>query len=281
MFDDRVLKHGPWSISKANVLDICAKQFANKYVRKQKEQRKSSSSRVGVVVHALLEKELESPGQKLTELLEKHAEQDQLTSDERREALTRIPAVEEFGVRIRKFKEQNGVKQELIEYKLAMNSDFTAATFFSNSSLLRGVLDHGMITDKNVMIVIDHKTGRKKPITEHSTQLYAYMLLVMANFGVTQVQCGINYIGSPTVDWFPRLDGSSGAWSREEVAKLRLWLEHYLNKSARKLVLIDAQEERAETGWQCEYCGYVDGCPDGLEALNKRRAKKGGGALNL
>jgi hypothetical protein len=276
MFDERVLKHGPWSISKANLLDLCGVQFDYKYVRKQKEGRKSSSSRVGVVAHALLEAELKQNGQDLTKLLTEATTKDELTTDEHREVLTRLPAIADFGVRIRRFKEANGVTQEFVEHQLGMKADFTHTSFFDNTSLLRGVLDHAMITRDNVMIVLDHKSGKKKRIQEHSTQFYAYMLMVMANFPVHAVQCGINYIGTDSVDWFPRENGDSGAWTREAVVGLRPWLATYLNKSARKLQLIDEHKAEPETGWQCDYCGYVDACSVGAEVVEQRKKKRGG-----
>jgi CRISPR/Cas system-associated exonuclease Cas4 (RecB family) len=281
MFDERVLKHGPWSISKANLLDLCGAQYAYKYVEKMKEGRKSSSSRVGVVAHALLEAELTKGGQDLPALLQNAIEKEGLTSDEQREVRTRLPAIADFGTRIRRFKEANDVQQEFVEHQLAIRPDFSRTTFFDKSGLLRGVLDHGMITRDNVMIVLDHKSGKKKKIEEHSTQFYAYMLMVMANFPVVAVQCGINYIGSEQVDWFPRQNGESGAWTREEVSTLRPWLEHYLNKSVRKLQLIDEHHAEPETGWQCDYCGYVDACNVGLAEVERRRMKRGGGTTNL
>jgi CRISPR/Cas system-associated exonuclease Cas4 (RecB family) len=281
MFDERVLKHSPWSISKANLLDVCGMQYAFKYVEKKKESRKSAASRVGVVAHSLLEAELKSPGQDLKAILEEAATKEELSTEERREVLTRIPSVLDFATRIAKFKADNGVTDEFIEHQLAIKPDFSKTTFFDKAGLLRGVLDHGMITRDNVMIVLDHKSGKRKKIEEHSTQFYAYMLMVMANFPVYAVQCGINYIGSDKVDWFPRANGDSGAWTRDEVGKLRIWLEHYLNKSARKLTLIDDRAAQPETGWQCDYCGYVDACDVGAKEVEKRRSRRSGGAPNL
>jgi CRISPR/Cas system-associated exonuclease Cas4 (RecB family) len=281
MFDERVLKHAPWSISKANLLDTCGQQYLYKYVEKRKEGRKSSSSRVGVVAHSLQELELKTPGQELTDNLDKIAEKEGLTTDERRELLVKLPAILDFGTRIRRFKAEQGVTQEFIEHQLAMRPDFTKTSFFDKSGLLRGLLDHGMITKDNIMVVIDHKSGKRKKIEEHATQFYAYMLLVMANFNVVGVQCGINYIGAPSIDWFPKANGDSGVWLRDDVAKLRVWLEHYLNKSARKLAMIDDNTVLPETGWQCEFCGFVDACPEGTAAVEERRAKKDKKSPNL
>jgi RecB family exonuclease len=281
MFEDRVLKHGPWSISKTNLLDLCGAQYAYKYVDKLKEGKKSSSSRVGVVAHALLESELKAPGQELAGLLEIARDKEGLSSEEHRQVMTRIPAISDFAARIRRFKKANGVTQEFIEHQLAIKADFTKTSFFDKTGLLRGVLDHGMITDANVMIVLDHKSGKKKKMEEHSTQFYAYMLMVMANFPVAAVQCGINYIGTDQVEWYPRANGDSGVWTRAEVSELRIWLEHYLNKSVRKLAMIDENAAEPETGWQCDYCGYVDACDVGTREVEKRRAKRGGGSSNL
>ena len=283
MFDEAILRHAPWSISKANLVDLCAKQFRFKYVEKKKETVKSTSSRIGVALHTLQEEELKSPGQHLTDIADKLAVEGAFTTEERREILTRIPAIVDFATRIRKFKADNGVtpENEFIEYKLAMSTTFSKTHFFDNTGLLRGVLDHGMVTRDNVMIVLDHKSGRKKKIEEHSTQFFAYMLMVMANFPIDAVQCGINYIGTDKVDWFPKTNGDSGVWTRSDVSKLRLWLSHYLNKSARKLTEIESGTVTPSTGWQCEYCGYVDSCEVGSAEVKKRRDRRDGGSPNL
>lgn len=281
MFDERVLKRAPWSISKANLLDLCTRQFVFKYEEKRKEIKKNTSSRKGVVAHRLLELELKKPGNELYTLLEKEVVVNQLTEEEHREVRTLIPAILDFCQRIVKFKEDHGVTKELIEYQLAIKPDFTKASFFDNAGLLRGLIDHGMITKDNILIILDHKSGRKKPIHEHTTQFYAYMLMAVANFPISGVQCGINYIGSSSVDWFPRPNGESGVWSRNDIEKLQVWLGHYLNKAVRKLQMIDSGAAEPEVGWQCEYCSYVDACDVGTEHAAKRVAKRAGGSTNV
>jgi CRISPR/Cas system-associated exonuclease Cas4 (RecB family) len=143
--------------------------------------------------------------------------------------------------------------------------------------LLRGVIDHAMRTNDDFLIVLDHKSGKKKPIGEHATQFYAYMALAIVNFPwVRGIQSGIHYIGEPKVEWFPRFDGTSGAWTREEIIRIIFpWLRQYLNRTALKLELIDAGTPKVETGWQCSFCGFSESCEQGQIEIKKRAQKKG------
>ena len=277
-FDARVIKHGPWSVSKNDVLQRCPRQYQFKYVLKEKEQSKKSESKLGVAAHYVLEVALAQPSVDLTELSDKAAAQNDLTTDETRDLRTKLSSIANFVRRIKTFKEDKGVTQELIETKLAITQDYKPCGFFDHRAILRGVVDHALITKDNVMVIIDHKSGRKKPIEQHSTQFYAYMLFAIANYDIAGVQCAINYVGSENVTWFPKANGDHGVWTLHEIIKLRSWLEHTLNACARTLTVIDSLEQGTAAPPNmnnlCGWCGYLDRCPEGQAYVEKRRSAK-------
>jgi len=356
IYSEIVLRHAPWSISKAGVLNLCGKQYLHKYVEKLTEGKKSDSSRVGVVAHAVLEAGLQTPGIDLRAVLHEQIDKHQLSREETIACSARMSAMEDFITRIGAFKAANGVTAEFIEHQLAISPLHTAVPFkvtaktppelwhgtlewlgegrvkvaegsppfpslrahgaylvtpsgvfegahevlavhddvlritdlpvasgvafeggLAVKPLLRGVIDHAMRTHDDFLIVLDHKSGKKKPIGEHSQQFYAYMALAVVNFPWARgVQSGIHYIGEPKVDWFPRFDGNPGAWTREEIlSRVIPWLEQFIGRTAVKLGLVDAGTPRAETGWQCSYCGFSDHCEAGRDEIAKRARRKG------
>lgn len=279
-FHPLVLKYKPWSISKANLFAMCARQGSKKYVEKLKEGKKSTQSRVGVSAHALQEVARKTPLDlaQLTGELATIVQRDDLTTAEAAEVRSKLPAIMDYVERVNRFKVQHGVKQEFTEYQIAIDAEGKGSAFFDNdNTLLRGVIDDAMWTQDDILVVVDHKSGRKKPISEHSTQFYAYMAMCVGVFPELKgIQCAVNYFGSPRLEWFPRFDGASGPWTREEIESIvQPWIATYLNKLSKRLQLVDAGEAPAETGWQCDYCGYVDSCQEGRDAIESRKARRG------
>jgi hypothetical protein len=375
-YNEIVLKHGPWSVSKVGVLNSCGKQYLHKYVEKLSEGKKSDASRVGVVAHAVIEAGLRTPGIDLHSVMREQAEINQLAREELITSSAKLSAIQDFLDRITTFKANNGVTGEYIEHQLAISPTHTAVPFkvtetthpdlwsgqlhwlggdlvepvleqgavfppqgvsaraayvvipqglfkgffevlevdagtlrlaafpppeaqkaiqagtlnfsemlessfikggIASKPLLRGVIDHAMRTSDDYLIVLDHKSGKKKPIAEHSTQFYAYMALALVNFPWVQgVQSGIHYIGEPKVDWFPRFDGKPGAWQRDEISRTMFpWLRQFLNRTALKLGVVDTGAPRAETGWQCGFCGYLAHCEPGQAKVKERAQRKG------
>ncbi len=366
-YNEVVLKHAPWSISKVGVLNLCGKQYLHKYVEKLPEGKKSDSSRVGVVAHAVIEAGLRIPGIDLHAVMREQGEANQLSREELITCSAKMSAIQDFLTRVTDFKKNNGVTDEFVEHQLAISPLHTAVPFKVSSEtppdvwhgellwlgddlvelvgtttgslnglaaraayvvvpkgafkgayeivdvgetttlrlaafpppydpkstpiesvariecgialkpLLRGVVDHAMRTSDDFLIVLDHKSGKKKPIGEHSTQFYAYMALALVNFpGLKGVQSGIHYIGEPKVDWFPRFDGKPGAWTRDEIVRTMFpWLRQFLNRTALKLGVVDTGAPRAETGWQCSFCGFSAHCEQGRAEIEKRARRKG------
>lgn len=369
-YTEIVLKHAPWSVSKVGVLNLCGKQYLHKYVEKLTEGKKSDSSRVGVVAHAVIEAGLRTPGIDLHAVMREQGEANQLSREELITCSAKMSAIQDFLDRVTDFKKNNGVTDEYIEHQLAISPAHEAVPFkvtpesppdvwrgelrwiggdlvelvgattegltglaaravyvvvpkgalkgafevvevgattlrlaafppapdpnapvpvppaapgdvveggVTTKPLLRGVVDHAMRTGDDFLIVLDHKSGKKKPIGEHSTQFYAYMALALVNFPwIKGVQSGIHYIGEPKVDWFPRFDGKPGAWTRDEIVRTMFpWLRQFLNRTALKLGLVDTGAPKAETGWQCSFCGFPAHCEQGRAEIEKRARRKG------
>lgn len=280
---DLVRKYGPWSASKAEVAYGCTRKFAVQYRDKRQEGMKHRTARVGNAAHSMQELVLQKPmtEDELFELAQKYAadEKNALTYEERVGLFARLPAITQYGDRIAKFKRERGVTMELIEHKLAMTFDWLGCPFKHPDAFLRGVLDHGLITQDRVLVMIDHKSGKKQHISKHSTQIYIYMALAVSNFpDIVGVQSGINYVGTPVVDWFPKPRGQPGIWSRAEINDIvKPWLTNYLDGMRPRLNIIEQHREAPAVGWQCEFCGFKDLCPEGkasAEAAISNRALK-------
>ena len=287
MFDERVVRQGPWSLSKAGVLQNCSQQFDFKYVKKIKETTKSSSAQVGIAGHKIIELLSEPPkgdGDKTPTLswdvAEKVIQDYKLPVAEAQTVRAQLPWIRDYLVRVAQFREAWKVQTEYSELKLGMTSSFEIAAFDRDPELFfRGVIDYAMRTEDGYLIIWDHKSGRRKPIQEHHAQLYSYMLLAMVNWpDLRGFQCGINYFGRDEIDWFPRHDGSSGVWTPQEVVQYVVpWFVRYLNTLTKRLAVIQqTQAGTPEPGWVCEYCGYVDRCPPGQAKVAERQAKRAG-----
>lgn len=277
-FIPQVIRSAPWSVSKADSLNRCLSLFKRKYIDKDREETKHASSKVGTATHYVLEVALANPGSDLHKLAEESVEKFTLVSDETRELNNKLADVSNFVTRIRKFKEERGVTYEQLEEKMAIDTAYNSVAFFDSRALLRGVIDQIMITRDKIAVIIDHKTGRKKPIEQHSVQFYAYMLMAAAKYDIVGAQCAINYVGSPSVDWFPKRNGDPGVWTRNDIASLRPWLETFLNQNGRSLDVLQplAKEEEAPTNPNilCGWCGYLNKCEAGQQYVENRRKNK-------
>lgn len=277
-FDPRVLQHAPWSVSKSDALSRCTHLYQLKYILKAKEESKHSASKLGTAAHQVLEIALTQPGSDLGELAKSASETFGLVTEEERELNTKLPAISGFVTRIRKFKAEQGVTAEFLEAKVAIDANYKSVGFFDRRVLLRGVMDQIIITDKKIAVIIDHKTGRKKRIAEHSTQFFAYMLMAAANYDIVGAQCAINYVGTDAVDWFPKSNGDHGVWSLDDIRRLRGWLEAYLNQNSRSLGVLEdlGPEEAAPTNPNilCGWCGYLNRCEPGRASVEARKKTK-------
>lgn len=273
MFDPRILQFAPWSISKVGQLEQCLRQYKFKYIDKHPQGQSGAAARIGSVVHAALEKGLEENSvEHLQEALIKAAESKELllTTQEQEKAMAFLPSAHDFVKRISSFRDRQKVKQVLIEAELAITPDFKSSAYSDRKSLLRGKVDFAMITGDDMLIIIDHKTGKKKLVTEHMPQLYSYAIMGLATYPVKGVQCGIHYVGSPDLQLLP------GMPKDEIVQKLHPWLTNYLNTKAPRIDELLTGNPAPTVGWGCEYCNFAthEHCPEGATEANRRRTSR-------
>jgi hypothetical protein len=237
-------------------------------------------------------------------------ERGKLTTAEHDMVRAFVPKVAKFSEYLRAFIHKHGVHTTLIEHKMAINAAFQAVPFMptrpwregeleelikqnkaprnpedgavlsgeelaeairnGTAPIMRGVLDLGLITKNNDLIIMDHKTGKHKPLSDHAAQLNVYRLFGVASYPVRAVQCAIHYVESGRIDW---TEPMAAERVRREVQP---WLEVFLNKQHHRLQLVDAPTPpNPEIGWQCSYCGYVQECPEGkAEAIRRAELKK-------
>lgn len=313
-FTEYVLRHAPWSFSKFGSIEKCQLQYYNQYVARKSAQGSSAESKVGVAVHYVSEQVVKHDVAPTDAMLADAVKQGKLTTNEVGAMMSFIPKVESFADWLRNFVHQHKVTETLVEYKMGINrygeavpfapsvpwteeellvpweptnrdperpegrplagKELMDAVFNGTAPVVRGVLDLGLLTGNNDLIVLDHKTGKHKNIADHGPQLNIYRLFAAAHYNVRSVQCVIHYVESGRFDWTPPM-------SREAIIRqLRPWLQVYLNKQHYKLKLIDesAAPPPAEIGWWCSWCGYVRDCAPGLEEATRRandRKKKG------
>lgn len=285
-FSPEVLDLRPWSVSKAGVALLCPRQFRFKYRDKFPEHKvvQADASVHGVVLHEILEHCSKDGGLLLNVVSDEVIDQHKVGHEEALKIRAKLPVVADYLDRIRAFKLKNRVVREFIEAQFAIRPDFTATTFDDKTAILRGVVDHGLLLENGLLIVIDHKSGKRKPVQEHEAQFSAYKLMAAAQLPeIIGVQCAIHYIGNPELQW--GIGPTSKApvpWLRKDIEKtLRPWLVHWLN--ARTPALQEATQDPppAKTGWPCDYCGYVSRCPEGLAQVQSRRAKRGEPPIDL
>ena len=96
MFALNVLQNGPWSISKANCLNMCPKQYNYKYITKTPEVSKSAESQFGVFLHQIIETILKNPKIEAETLIEEsdlNIDQKIDRKEKMLEGLVEIPAL--------------------------------------------------------------------------------------------------------------------------------------------------------------------------------------------
>ena len=273
MFDNRILQFAPWSISKVGQLEKCLRHYKFKYIEKHPSGPAGAAARIGSVVHAALEFGLEKNATDgLEKALEKAAKSEDLalTTTELAKARSFLPSAHDFVKRVSTFRETMKVKQVLIEADLAIHSDFTKASYSDKKALLRGKVDFAMITGDDMLVILDHKTGKKKIITEHMPQLYSYAIMGLASYPVRGVQCGIHYVGSPDLQLLP------GMTADEIHNKLHPWLLNYLNSKAPRIEEILTGDPSPTVGWECEFCEFAKhgSCDEGATEANRRKTSR-------
>lgn len=252
-----VQKNGPWSFSKAGVIQKCSLQYDYKYGPHKKEYTEETSqspeSRIGVVVHKALEFALDRIAVK--QAFQFAIDQAELTNDEAEKVMSYFDQVARFTAFIERFKVKHGVKPQnvMIEYKIGISPEFRNVQFFDKTGLFRGVLDFTMLTAKGDAVIIDHKSGKQKALSEYEDQCKAYCVLALAfRPELHGVQTGINFVQTDKLEW--------NKWVSAETIRNEYhpWLVKFLTESCSGL----QKPPTATKGWWCDWCGYKAFCPE-------------------
>jgi ATP-dependent exoDNAse (exonuclease V) beta subunit len=245
-----VLVNAPWSPSKASLAARCGLAFKYQYVDKIKVEQKSSVSRVGVTVHRA--QELLFLNHKVDDAIALSIkEAADLTTKEEETVKTFAQALSDFYNRILAFNKTHAVTEQFTEKKWAITPDFTPCDFASEEGMIRGIVDMGMLVENERLIIIDHKSGRVKPLTEYGVQLDVYTVMGQAHYPqIKSTQCAIHFVAQSKITWAsPR--------NAEHITNvLRPWLMGYLTNRAE-----DAANEAPRMGRHCSWCEYKKLCP--------------------
>ncbi len=249
---EHVLQQAPWSISKAGVIQKCSQQFDFKYgPKKIKELEVFQQATVGVVVHKVLEMALDGTPLKIAF---RHAiDQSGVTTNEIDEIMAFYDQLDRFVKRMTAFQKKHGVmpQNRYIERRWAIKPDFTSTTFFDKTGLFRGVVDFGMLTAKQDLVIIDHKTGKPKDMLEYDAQFKSYCVMALAVMPkIRGVQTAVNFTLTDQLVW------NKFAPAEQIRSEYQPWLVEYLTKSCEKLL----EKPVAVKGWYCGWCGYKSIC---------------------
>ncbi len=252
-FTKKAKKYGPWSSSKLDVAKNCALRFYWKYLEKRREAKIADSrGRIGIAAHQALE--LVSKGQDISRALRKAAIDSRLTITEADDLLFYRPNITRFAERLIKYKKSNPVKNEFIEQKFGLDKDFKSIDFWDNEGIFRGVFDHGLELEAKAAIIIDHKTGERKPISNFQSQLDTYSIAaVKTHPDIDGVQTAVHFVKTGDIDWNPYVD--KGTINKQLVP----WLTDKINSGAENVTADDPQPCK---GWYCTFCGYKTNCPE-------------------
>lgn len=253
-FPEHVLKAGPWSISKAGVIEKCSLQFDYKYgPNKIPEVVTYEQSRVGVAVHKALELTLGGTDQKLA--FQVAEDEGQLTTDEVDQLKSFWDQVRRFYLKTEAFKRKHGVRDVMIERKWGITTEFKPCAFFAKDKVFfRGVLDYALPTASHDLIIIDHKSGKEKDLSYYENQFRVYAIMALAqDAGLRGVQTAVNFIQTDQLRWDKYVPAAT---IRDEYFP---WLVKHLTDACQGLLNSPAPKK----GWWCG-TGKPDatwGCP--------------------
>lgn len=201
-----VMQHTPWSLSKANTAQQCPHKFYLQYVKKVKTPYNVNYyTRVGKAVHKALEYAL--GGMAIGRAFQLAVAGAPLASGEADAVQNFIPAAQRFITGYRDYTARNACAKAQIEQKLSVDFNGNPVKFFDNDKgFFRGVIDvYSKFTTQPAAVVLDHKTGRIKDLSEYQTLFSAYALLLGAQCPELKVAyVGINHMADGTVALAPQ-----------------------------------------------------------------------------
>jgi len=254
-----VLTYNPWSPSKADMAATCSLAYKYRYIDKLETGPKGPAAAIGVAAHRA--QELHLTGIKVAEALDtaiQETSQD-LTSKDIEKVRSFTSAIEDFVQKINTFKHKYKVKEILVEKKFAITADFQPCEFFDNHGMLRGVADFCLLLENGYFIIIDHKTGKPRPLTYYGSQLDAYAVMAKVHYpDIKGVQYAVHFMATPSIVWAP----PKSAKHVEEI--LFPWLLNYIVHREELVKTFDAKP-----GFHCRWCDFRNVCPEAGVASGK------------
>jgi len=255
LFNAAAIKHAPWSMSKASVALSCPFRHRLKYIEhiKGKEAIAGSAARIGSAAHEAIEWVLKGKYD-LKEALRRTVIKTALTSPEMDDVFALAYSLQAFLERLNKFKKKYEVNEQKVELRFGLTADFEKVPFFDKSGRLffRGVWDLCLRVQDDQLVIIDHKSGQVKDISEYHDQLSMYALAGLSIFpGITKVHVALNFMQDATgLHW-------GTPQSAQEVRENALpWFVAHLNKAGES-----AEQNTARKGYWCSFCEYTKMCP--------------------
>ena len=147
----------------------------------------------------------------------------------------------------------------MCEVDWGFTDTYTPAEFFGKDVFFRGKLDLGAITRNNDLFLIDHKSGRAKPLARDEkkrAQLQAYAALALPNLpDIAGIRGGIHFMqGAEDL----RIQFGTYYTAEHVRSKFAPWLFDKINDAAENLV--EPLQARPGRRWPCAWCGYQSVC---------------------
>ena len=204
---DFVVEHAPWSISKLNTAAQCPHLFYLKYVNKPEMVGVPASvdAMIGTAVHKMVEYALH--GHAISKAYKAAITGVDLTTSELERVRAFIPALTVFIKRLALYRVQFKVAPPILEKKWNVGFDGTPLGYWDKTGFLRGAVDlYALFLEKPYALLLDHKSGKTKPLEFYEWQFKAYTLLLKAhNPQVQKVQTGINHLFTESIDMSAKL----------------------------------------------------------------------------
>ena len=260
-----VLEYRPWSPSKADLALRCPRAFKYRYVDHIKSDHKGSAAKVGTAAHKAQELVIEGSPIKEAFDLTLAEFQHELTTQETEQVNSFAVAVESFAAYLHKFKHKHNVVEIHAEKPWAIDVDFKPCDYTNKEALIRGIVDLVLVLDSGQVIIIDHKSGKKKPVSNYATQLDTYAIFALAHYpNAKAVQCAIHFMAHEKVEWYV-------VRKRADILSLlHPWLLDLLTKRATGLEGFSPVVRR----WTCGWCDFLKVCPEGKQSNGQREGDR-------
>lgn len=248
-------EHAPWSLSKSDLAAKCPYAFKLRYLDKV-ARKEGTEAKIGVTAHRAQELVLKGSAP-LEATATALAESPNLVHSEISSVESLVGAYGSFYERMQRFKEKWNVVQEFYEQQWAVDRDFNAIDYFDEKAFFRGVVDYAMLTADGYLVVVDHKSGKRRPVDYYSRQLEAYCVLALAHMpDLKGVHGALHFIKTQDIDWHIMR-------KRDEITGvLRSALREMLKRRADDLAGFEPKPQSL-----CKWCDYRENCDAGTEHL--------------